>query len=120
MAMGVGVNEIDAVGNSALHYAAYMRHDATVKLLAERGADLNVRNYFGESPLWLSELVIQFMAGGTYQMIPSTTGDLLRQLGAKNDAVPYPKFRIADWPANWRPKGEDAAEVPEPSTPAKR
>jgi ankyrin repeat protein len=122
LAMGADVNDTDTTGNTALHYAAYMRHDASVKLLVERGADLNLKNYLGETPLWLSELVIQFMAGGTYQMIPSSTSDLLRQLGAKNDAIPYAKFRPADWPSNYRPKGENAGEVetPEASSPAKR
>ena len=122
LAMGAAINDTDSAGNTALHYAAYMRHDATVKLLAEGGADLSVANYFGETPLWVSELVIQFMAGGTYQEIPSTTGDLLRGLEAKAGNIPYPKFRPADWPNNWRPKGEDAGEVenPQANVPSKR
>ena len=29
---------------------------------------LNVKNKYGETPLWASELVVQFMGGGTFQL----------------------------------------------------
>ena len=94
---GFDVNAVDSVGNTALHYAAYMRRASIVQLLAEAGANLDVTNKFGETPLFVSEVVIQFAGGGTYQMVPSTAGDLLRKLGAKTIKPPY-TLRPRFWP----------------------
>jgi ankyrin repeat protein len=94
---GVDVNAVDVVGNTALHYAAYMRRDSIVELLAGAGANLEVKNKFGETPLFLSEVVIQFAGGGTFQMVPSKAGDLLRKLGAKTIPPPY-QLRPRFWP----------------------
>lgn len=87
---GLGnVNAADATGNTALHFAAYFKRDAIVQLLASHGADLEQRNKFGETPRWLSELVIQFAGAGAYAISPTSTGDLLRQLGAKPTEPSY-------------------------------
>jgi ankyrin repeat protein len=95
---GTDVNAVDAIGNSALHYAAYMRRDSIVRFLVERGASLDVKNKFGETPLWVSELVIQFAGGGTFQVVPSSTGDLLRKLGARPARPDYGELRPRYWP----------------------
>lgn len=92
------VNAVDSIGNTALHYAAYMRRDATVRFLVEHGAALDVKNKFGETPLWVSELVIQFAGGGTFQVVPSSTGDLLRKLGAVPVRPAYGELRPTYWP----------------------
>ena len=81
--MGADLEATDDVGNNALHYAAYHRLSALVQFLVDQGAALEARNRFGETPLWLSELAIQFYGGGTYQIVPTDTGDLLRSLGAE-------------------------------------
>jgi len=94
---GADVNATDAVGNTALHYAAYMRRDSIIQLLADQGANLEIRNKFGETPLLLAEIVIQFAGGGTYQVVPSTTGELLRKLGAQRIPPPY-TLRPRYWP----------------------
>jgi ankyrin repeat protein len=96
--LGVDVKAADSAGNTALHYAAYMRHDAVVQFLVDQGASIEARNKFGETPLWVSELVVQFFAGGTYQLVPSSTGDLLRKLGATRVAASYTRARPRDWP----------------------
>ena len=45
------VNERDASGATALHYAVFKGHRRIVKLLVERGADINNRdNEFGATP----------------------------------------------------------------------
>jgi hypothetical protein len=45
------VNERDASGATALHYAVFNGHRRIVKLLVERGADINNRdNEFGATP----------------------------------------------------------------------
>ena len=95
---GADVNTADEMGNTALHYAAYLRVDSVVQFLVEKGARMDVRNKFGETPLWLSELALQFYGGGTYQILQSTTGDLLRKLGAPAIRPAYDRARPRDWP----------------------
>lgn len=91
------LDAIDAVGNTALHYAAYLRRDSIVQLLANHGARLEIQNVFGETPLWLAECVLQYAGGGRYELGRSTTGDLLRKLGAKPIKPPY-ILRFRYWP----------------------
>jgi ankyrin repeat protein len=95
---GADVNAVDQMGNTALHYAAYLRVDSVVQFLVENGARMDVRNKFGETPLWLSELALQFFGGGTYQILPSSTGQLLRKLGAPALQPAYDRARPRDWP----------------------
>jgi ankyrin repeat protein len=93
----VDVNAVDTLGNSALHYAAFMRRDSIVQLLADRGARLDVPNLYGETPLFLAEVVIQFAGGGRTESGPTSTGTLLRKLGAK-PAKPAYTLRPHYWP----------------------
>lgn len=95
---GSDVNAADEMGNTALHYAAYLRVDSVVQFLVENGARMDARNKFGETPLWLSELALQFFGGGTYQILQSSTGDLLRKLGAPAIRPAYDRSRPRDWP----------------------
>ena len=74
----VDVNAVDTLGNSALHYAAFMRRDSIVQLLVDHGARLEVANLYGETPLFLAEVVIQFAGGGRTETGPTSTGTLLR------------------------------------------
>jgi ankyrin repeat protein len=96
--MGGDVGATDDIGNSALHYAAYHRLSALTQFLVEQGAELEARNMFGETPLWLSELSIQFYGGGKYQIVPTGTGDVLRSLGAMATTPLYEGARPRDWP----------------------
>ena len=96
---GADVASVDGYGNTALHYAAYHRLPTLVQLLVDKGATLEVKNMFGETPLWAADLVIQWFGGGTFKVVPTPTGDLLRKFGAKPIATPYEK-RPADWPCN--------------------
>lgn len=98
--MGVAdVNAVDGLGNTALHYAAYLRRDTIVQLLVDQGAALEVPNEYGETPMWLSELIVQFAGGGRVEIAPSTTGALLRKLGAKPTRPTYDKgLRPRFWP----------------------
>ena len=45
------VNATNKAGETALHHAASMRYDTVVQFLAQNGADLNVRNKRGHTPL---------------------------------------------------------------------
>ncbi|MBQ01887.1 MAG: hypothetical protein CL477_14550 [Acidobacteria bacterium] len=96
--LGAPVTTVDEIGNSALHYAAYHRVSPVVEFLVGEGAALEERNKFGETPLWLSELAIQFYGGGTYQIVPTETGDVLRALGAEATTPFYDRARPRDWP----------------------
>jgi len=91
------VNAIDELGNSALHYAAFMRRDGIVQLLAGKGARLDGRNKWGETPLFLAEVVFQFAGGGRYESGPTPTGTLLRKLGAQPSQPDY-TLRPLYWP----------------------
>jgi ankyrin repeat protein len=93
----VDVNAVDTLGNSAMHYAAFMRRDSIVQLLADHGARLDVPNLYGETPLFLAEVVIQFAGGGRTETGPTSTGTLLRKLGAK-PAKPAYTLRPHYWP----------------------
>jgi ankyrin repeat protein len=96
--VGAGdVNAVDALGNTALHYAAFMRRDGIVQLLAAKGARLDVRNQWGETPLFLAEVVFQFAGGGRYESGPTPTGTLLRTLGAQPSKPDY-TLRPLYWP----------------------
>jgi ankyrin repeat protein len=93
---GIDVNAVDTMGQTALHYAAYNRRDQMVQFLIDRAAALEVKNVYGETPLWLAEMELQFAAGGLFQVRPSTTGDILRKAGAKPIEAPY-KLRPMYW-----------------------
>lgn len=96
--LGGDVTAVDDIGNNALHYAAFHRLSSVVQLLVDLGAPLEQRNTFGETPLWLSELSIQFYGGGSYQVVSTSTGDLLRTLGAETTTPFYDRTRPRDWP----------------------
>jgi hypothetical protein len=113
---GADVNAVDAVGNHALHYAAFLRRDSIIQFLADQGATLDVKNKYGETPLWAAELILQFAGGGTYQSRRSSTGDLLRRLGARTIDPSYGHARPAVWPGIPQSRGEEGTPRP-PETP---
>jgi ankyrin repeat protein len=79
--LGGDVNAANASGDTALHGAAHIRSDALVQFLADRGAELSVKNKRGETPLMVSERTIA--AGSAPVYMRTSTGDLLRALGAR-------------------------------------
>ena len=96
--LGADVNRVDAVGNTALHYAGFLRRDTLIQFLADQGATLDVKNKYDETPLWAAELVMQFSGGGTFQVRQSSTGELLRTLGAQMFEPLYDYARPTEWP----------------------
>jgi ankyrin len=98
LALGADVTAADDMGNTALHYAAYHRLDRVVQYLVDEGAALDERNMFGETPLWVSELSLQFSGGGTFQIQRSDAGDVLRSLGAQPLMPFYERARPRRWP----------------------
>jgi ankyrin repeat protein len=49
--LGADVNAATQAGDTALHSAAALGHDTVVQLLADQGAQLNVKNKRGQTPL---------------------------------------------------------------------
>jgi ankyrin repeat protein len=76
LSLGSDINGTNPAGETALHVAAAQGYDSVVKLLVERGADLNARTAKGQTPL--GALVAR--AGGRGSR--KSTIDLLRSLGA--------------------------------------
>ena len=80
--LGSDVNAVNPAGDTALHIASAQGFDTVVRLLAERGADLNIRNSKGQTPL--GALLGRGPNGVVYPVRsprPKTV-DLLRSLGA--------------------------------------
>lgn len=73
------VNAINQRGRSALHGAAHIRSDEIVRLLHDHGAELNVVDERGITPLMIAE-------GGGHVLLPGlgggSTADLLIALGS--------------------------------------
>jgi ankyrin repeat protein len=85
LSLGSDVNTANRAGETALHNAAAMRYDTVVQFLAGKGADLNVKNKRGQTPLG----AITGGAGGRaiadgdpYWNQVASTAALLRKLGA--------------------------------------
>ena len=89
VALGAGadVNAVNRAGDTALHFAAAMGFDSVVQLLADKGANVNVKNKRGLTPLALAR------GGGGRRGMPAddeagpdsggaSTTALLRKLGA--------------------------------------
>jgi ankyrin repeat protein len=72
LTLGSDVNAANPVGDTAVHVAAAQGYGEVVKLLASQGADLNVRNAKGLTPL----AAVSARAGRKSMV------DLLRSLGA--------------------------------------
>ena len=90
VALGGDVNAANQAGETALHNAALRRMDAVVQFLVDRGAALDVRNEQGQTPLMLAmtgssgpnrNVGAGLRSAGDGRH--SSTGDLLRKLGAK-------------------------------------
>ena len=78
--LGVDINALDDAGNTALHGAATQGADTVVQFLVDQGAELDVRNAYGETP-WMIVAGFGLRRAGVNIDHP-TTADLLRVLGA--------------------------------------
>lgn len=76
--LGLEVDAVNADGDTALHGVATMGADSIAQFLAEKGANLNVKNQMDWTPLVIAEGVYR---GGAIYRYPSTA-ELLLKLGA--------------------------------------
>jgi ankyrin repeat protein len=93
IALGGDVNQADAIGNTALHQAATKGFNRVVELLVANGAQVNVKNKRGQTPLALAEgaaaasgarrrIASGNQAAASSPPAASSTATLLRKLGA--------------------------------------
>jgi ankyrin repeat protein len=80
--LGADVNAANDAGNTALHGAAHMRYEQLIQLLVAHGAELNVKNVDGQTPLAVAERSVQLFGNPVIELHTSA-GDLLRKLGAR-------------------------------------
>ena len=81
--LGLDVNAVTARGDTALHGTIPGGFDGVVELLVEHGADLNIKNQAGQTPLNVAEGY--FTAGGLH--VRESTAALLRSVGAVSEDV---------------------------------
>ena len=77
--LGGEINAVNDSGNAALHGAAHTKADTIIEFLAKNGAELNLPNKRGQTPLTIADTV---RAGSATVSQKTRTGDLLRSLGA--------------------------------------
>ena len=82
--LGGEINAVNDSGNAALHGAAHTKANTIITFLAGNGADLNLRNKRGQTPLMIADTV---RAGSATVSQKTPTGDLLRSLGAESAAA---------------------------------
>ena len=85
--LGNDANAADVNNDTALHGAVHRGADEIVRFLMDKGADPDVANSFGWTPLTIAEGV---WYPNTYKSEPET-GVVLRQLGATNPGARRPE-----------------------------
>ena len=84
--LGVGVNVTNENGQTALQGAARTGANAIIQFLVDKGAKMDVKDRFGQTPLGIAEgLVPEGLAGSFAQKpfgVHKSTANLLRKLGA--------------------------------------
>jgi uncharacterized protein len=80
LTLGADINGTTPAGDTAVHIASAQGYDSVVRLLAERGADLNARNKRGQTPLGA---LVARRGGGSEASTRQKTIALLRSLGAQ-------------------------------------
>lgn len=107
LAAGIDINSANAIGETALHAAAYFQKDAVVSYLIEQGANVNALNKRGETPLVIAEGFTGSDTGGN-TFYSDATADIIRKAGGRNtmefestvtkleSACPSPTFLISD------------------------
>jgi ankyrin repeat protein len=85
--LGAPVTAANRDGDTALHVAASLAADTVVQLLADHGADLEIKNKRGLTPLGLTTLqATRAQTASGYLALPDdrrSTTELLRKLGAR-------------------------------------
>ena len=82
---GVDINSSDFGGNTALHDAVRKGFASAVEFLAENGANLDVANGAGDTPLSLAESSLPIFGTNGLRTTRDEIAELLRRLGAQDE-----------------------------------
>src|SRR5262249_28382701 len=91
--LGGDVKAATDAGNTALHGVAYLGWNALLQFLVDKGANVNVVNKRGETPLIIAEGKGERLSNAI--VVHKSTADLLRRLGA-DDKLGAPNQTNAD------------------------
>jgi ankyrin repeat protein len=84
--LGLDANAVGQFGWTAMHSAAYQGRSEIIKELIARGANTEIMDMFGQTPLSISYAIVTEGLGDAYRQTPRTyhkeTVDLLLSLGA--------------------------------------
>lgn len=84
--LGADVSAANVRGQTALHVAAYMGSDAIIQFLMDKGAKVNLKDKYGQTPLSIAQNIITIGLGDDSPRRPrefhKTTSELLLKLGA--------------------------------------
>jgi ankyrin repeat protein len=84
--LGADVNEVGPYGWTALHAAAYHGRNEIIRFLVNNGANPNIMDMFGQTPLSIAYAIVTEGMGDNYNQTPrifrKDTADLLLTLGA--------------------------------------
>ena len=87
--LGADINGADHAGNTAMHVAAQKRFESVIRFLAEKGARIDAKNQWGDTPLALAMRPLPPPSGtqvATLGMVLTDEGpkiaEVLRSLGA--------------------------------------
>ena len=81
--MGVDVNARNGDGQTAMHMAAFTGADAVVQYLADHGAEVNVRDNYGETPWTMASGISPVIRYRGLYGTHESTAALLVKLGAR-------------------------------------
>ncbi|MEJ2171598.1 MAG: ankyrin repeat domain-containing protein [Woeseiaceae bacterium] len=82
VAMGIDLNAKNEDGQTAMHMAAFTGADPVVRYLADNGADINVKDNYGETPWSMASGISPVLRYRGLYGYHQTTAALLEQLGA--------------------------------------
>lgn len=86
IALGADVNKVGPFGWTALHAAAYHGRNEIIKVLVDNGAEPNVMDDFGQTPLSIAYAIVTEGMGDNYNQTPrifrKDTAELFLSLGA--------------------------------------
>lgn len=80
----IGINNQDIYGNTALHYAARNKHEKAIEILLSAGADIQIKNNDGITPLHQTLLQKPFNLSATELLLAagSNTNELYNYVNA--------------------------------------
>ena len=94
--LGNDVNAVNAQGQTALHAAAFAGVNSIVQLLVDKGAKVNAKDRFGQTPWTIAEAISPIVNNQGALRIHQSTADLLLKLGATPIAAEELRKGITD------------------------